>query len=329
MTTSPCSSGTGSTHVNTSTSSSQSSGGERPLRVAVTGSSGLVGAAVVDHFRKQGHEVTRLVRSFSEAGIGERVAVWHPHERTIEHAALEGLDLVVHLAGESIFGVWTDAKKRRIRESRVGGTGFLAETLAGLERPPGVLLTASGVNYYGDRPPGEPVDEASTRGRGFLARVVDAWEAAAAPAAEAGIRVANLRFGLVMSGEGGLLGTLKPLFRLGLGGPLGDGRQMVSWIALPDVPRAMSHVLTHPELAGPVNVTTPHPVTNAEFTRHLAAALERPAFFRLPSFAARLAPGEMADELILAGARVVPRKLQESGFEWRYPELGQALEALL
>lgn len=314
--------------MNTS-ASSQSSGSERPLRVAVTGSSGLVGTAVVDHFREQGHEVTRLLRSFSEAGIGERVAVWHPSERTIERAALEGVDVVVHLAGESIFGVWTDAKKRRIRESRVVGTTFLAETLAALERPPGVLLMASGVNYYGDRPPDEPVDESSAQGRGFLARVVDAWEAAAAPAAAASMRVANLRFGLVMSGEGGLLGTLKPLFQLGLGGPLGSGRQMVSWIALPDIPRAMSHVLAHPELAGPVNVTTPNPVDNAEFTRLLAAALERPTFFRLPAFAARLAPGEMADELILAGARVVPRKLQESGFEWRHPELGPALEALL
>jgi uncharacterized protein len=299
------------------------------MRFAITGSTGLIGTLLTRHLRKAGHDVTRIVRSYSGLPHGERAVVWHPDQGAIEADGLEGMDVVVHLAGESIAGVWTEGKKRRILESRVQGTTLLARTLAGLARKPGALLSASAVGIYGDRPPEERVDEASETGTGFLPEVGRAWEASADAARDAGIRVVHPRFGNVLSADGGMLAVLKPVYRLGLGARFGSGEQVWPWIAGDDVGPALLHVAERPELEGPVNFTAPNAVTNAEFTDALAAAVGRPSFFRVPSFAARLAPGAMGSEMLLSGARVVPAKLLDSGYVFRHPELGPALRSIL
>lgn len=299
------------------------------MRVAVTGSTGLIGSEITRVLRGAGHEVTRVVRSFSGLQHGERAVVWHPNEGTIEAAGLEGHDLVVHFAGESIAGVWTEGKKRRIRDSRVRGTTLLANTLAGLREKPRALFAASAMGIYGDRPPDEEIDEQSTAGTGFMADVAQEWEASTQPAAAAGIRVVNMRFGNVMSPRGGMLPVILPLFRLGLGASFGDGTQYWPWIALDDVAPALLHVLDRSDLNGPVNFVAPHTVTNAEFTETLAAVVGRPSFLKVPGFAAKLAPGHMGDEILLSGARIVPRRLLDSGYAFRLPELKAALRSLL
>src|SRR5690606_2302958 len=209
----------------------------------------------------RGHDVTRVVRSFSGVSAGERPVVWHPDEGAIEAHGLEGHDVVIHLAGESLAGVWTAGKKRRILESRTRGTTLLARTLAALQAPPRALLSASGFDIYGNRSGSEQLDERSPPGTGFLPEVVKAWENATVPAAGAGIRVGNARFGTVLGPGGGVLGVLLPLYRLGLGSKLGDGRQYWPWIARPDIAPAMLHVLERPELSGPVNFVAPEQVT--------------------------------------------------------------------
>jgi uncharacterized protein len=295
------------------------------VRFAITGSTGFVGTALTAYLRERGYEVTRVVRSYSGVPQGERAVVWHPDRGAMEAAGLEAHDVVINLAGESVAGVWTDAKKRRILDSRVQGTTLLARTLAGLSQKPRVLFSASGFNIYGDRPPHEAVDEDTPPGAGFMAEVARAWESSTRAAEDAGIRTVHMRLGNVLAADGGLVGALKPLFRLGLGGALGSGRQVWPWIALRDVPHAVLHVLQRPEIAGPVNFVAPSPTTNQEFTDALAASVRRPAFFRVPEFAARLAPGGMAGELLLAGARVVPRRLLDSGYEFRVTSLREAL----
>jgi uncharacterized protein len=299
------------------------------MRFAITGASGLVGGELTRQLAAAGHEVTPVVRSFSGVEHGQRAIVWHPERGAIEADKLEGYDVVIHLAGENIAGVWTSAKKRRIRDSRVQGTTLLAQTLAGLGHPPRALFSASGFNYYGDRPSDQPVDESTPPGTGFLAEVAQAWEAATRPAEAAGIRVVHTRFGNVLSPRGGMIGVLLPLYKLGLGATMGSGRQIWPWIALPDIPPAVLHVLERAEIAGPVNFSSPNPVTNREFTEAFAAAVGRPRILRVPEFAAALTPGDMLNELLLASARVVPRKLLESGYEFRHPELRPALAALL
>ena len=299
------------------------------MRFAITGSTGLVGSVLVRHLRQHGHEVTRVVRSYSGLPQGERAVVWHPEQGTLDAEGLERHDVVVHLAGENIAGVWTQGKKRRIRDSRVRGTTLLATTLGRLADPPRTLISASTFDVYGDRPPTELLDETSAPGSGFLSEVGRAWESATRPATEAGIRVVNARFGNVLSADGGMLGVLLPFYRMGLGTKFGDGHQYWPWIAVDEIPGAMLHVLERPEIHGPVNFVAPEQVTNARFTDTVAAVVGRPSFIRVPAFAARLAPGGMSEELLLRGARVVPKKLLESGYEFRYPELKPALEALL
>jgi uncharacterized protein len=299
------------------------------MRFAITGSTGLVGNALTRFLRDNGHEVTRVVRAFGSMPASERAVVWHPDEGVIEKEGLENHDVVIHLAGESIAGLWTDGKKRRIRESRVNGTTLLASTLAGLQQQPRTLISASAFDIYGNRPASEQINEISAPGTGFLADVVSAWEASTRPASEAGIRVVHTRFGNVLSPDGGMLGVLLPLYRLGLGTKIGDGTQYWPWIALADVPPAIVHVLERPEIVGPVNFVAPEQVTNAEFTDTVAAVVGRPSFMRLPSFAAKLAPGGMSEELLLRGSRVVPEKLVRSGYPFRYPELRPALKAML
>ena len=300
------------------------------MRIAITGSSGLIGSALTTRFGRDGHAVTRVVRRTSLRDPDHGTVAWDPAAGVIAPAGLEAFDAVIHLAGEDIAaGRWTSRRKQRIRDSRIRGTRLLSETLAGLAHKPRVLISASGVGFYGHHEPDDPVDEASPRGRGFLADLARDWEQAAAPAVAAGIRVVHTRFGIVLSPRGGALAKMLPPFRMGLGGQVGNGRQVMSWIALDDVLSVMSHAIAHDSLSGPVNVVSPNPVTNAEFTRLLAQALGRPAVLPLPAFAARLLFGEMADALLLGGARVIPRRLEDTGFRFAYPRLEQALQHLL
>ncbi|MBZ0158595.1 MAG: TIGR01777 family oxidoreductase [bacterium] len=293
------------------------------LHVLITGSTGFVGSALVPFLATGGHRVTRLVRATPEHGIAE--VQWDPEAGIIDTARLEGLDAVVHLAGENIAaGRWTAEKKVKIRDSRVGGTRLLCDSLAGLKQPPKVLVCASAIGYYGDRGD-EVLTEESTLGSGFLAEVCREWEAAAKSAVQKGIRVVHLRFGMVASATGGALAKLLPPFKMGLGGVLGTGNQYISWIALDDLLGVIAHALTTEALQGPVNAVTPNPVTNQEFTRTLGRILGRFTLFPIPATAAHLAFGEMADEVLLASQRVQPTRLLATGYRFRYPDLEGAL----
>ncbi len=296
------------------------------MHVAVSGSSGLIGSALVAFLTAGGHRVSRLVRGLAPGADSIR---WDPAKGVRDAALLEGLDGVVHLAGENIgAGRWTARRKAEIRRSRVEGTRRLCESLARLAKPPKVLLSASAIGYYGDR--GEEVlNEESPPGNDYLAQVCREWEEATSPAAKVGARVVNLRFGVVLSPASGALQKMLFPFKLGVGGKIGSGGQFWSWIALDDVVGAIHHALVTESLTGPVNAVAPVPVTNAEFTRVLARVLRRPAIAPLPAFAARLAFGEMADALLLASARVVPARLQDTGYAFRYPDLEGALRHLL
>lgn len=296
------------------------------VNIAITGATGLLGRALSDSFRSRGHDVTPIGRSRPAGGAGVN---WDPDRGTIEAARLEGMDAVVHLAGESIAsGRWNAAKKRRILESRVKGTTLLARTLAGLARRPGVLVSASAVGYYGDRG-AEMLDESATPGDDFLATVCKEWETATRPASDSGIRTVRTRFGMVLSPDGGALAEILMPFRLGVGGVIGSGRQYMSWVSLDDVVGAIDHAIATPELSGPVNVTAPGAVTNREFTKTLGRVLSRPTILPLPGFAARLLLGEMVDLLLLSSARVVPARLQATGYRFRHPGLEVALRDLL
>lgn len=295
------------------------------MDVLVSGSTGLIGSALVSALEEGGHRVRRLTRS---GGSSEDVVRWDPSAGEIDAGRIEGVDAVVHLAGENIVGRWTDAKKARIRDSRVRGTRLLSDTLARLPTPPAVMISASASGYYGDRG-NELLSEESAPGDNFLAGVGQEWEAAADPAREAGVRVVHPRIGIVLSTEGGALGTTLPIFKLGVGGKIGSGRQYWSWIAIDDVVGAILHVLTENSLEGPVNVTVPDPPTNAEYTRVLGRVLGRPTVFPLPAPVARIMLGQLADELLLASQRIEPARLKETGYSYRYPELEGALRHLL
>ena len=293
--------------------------------IAISGSSGLIGSSLTRSLRAQGHEVRPIVRR-SQRLPGD--ISWNPDTNSLDAAQLSGIDAVIHLAGESISQRWSTDVKRRIRASRVDGTRLLAEAIASLSVKPGVLLSASAIGIYGDRGD-ETLDEGSAAGADFLASICTEWEAAAAPAATAGVRVAALRTGVVLSRSGGALSTLLTPFRLGAGGRLGTGKQWMSWIGLTDYIAAVEFLLRAPALFGPVNLVAPNPVTNAEFTRVLAGVLGRPALFAVPGFAMRFVMGEMADETILASQRVRPRKLLENGFHFGQPTLESALRTEL
>ena len=301
-------------------------GTARAWTVAVTGASGLIGSALVTGLTSAGHRVVRVVRGAGAASVaGQRLARWDPESGALEPSELAGADAVVHLAGESVAGGrWTEAKKRRIRSTRVDVTRRLAEALPRLERPPRLLVSASAVGYYGDRG-SEILREDSAPGPGFLAEVCREWEAATDPAARAGIRVVRLRIGMVLSRRGGALGAMLTPFRLGAGGPVGSGVQWVSWIAIDDLVGAILHALATESLAGPVNAVAPEPVTNRELARTLGRVLRRPALLPLPAVAARLLFGQMADELLLASARVEPARLRATGFTFRHARLEDAL----
>jgi len=297
------------------------------VNVAVSGASGLIGAALVASLEAQGHRAIRLVRRMPRPG--EDAIRWDPSTGALTPPGPSVADAVVHLAGENIMGLrWTAEKKRRIRESRTTATRLLVQTLTRLKNPPAVLVCASGIGYYGSR--GDDVlTEDSRPGTGFLADLAREWEAATATAIARGIRVVNVRLGVVLSTQGGALATMLTPFRMGLGGVIGDGAQWMSWIALDDVIGAIRHALTTDALRGPVNAVAPAPVTNGDFTRTLGRVLGRPTLLPLPAFAARLALGEMADELLLVSQRVMPARLQASGFAFLRPTLEDALRAAL
>jgi len=297
------------------------------MRILVTGSTGLIGTALVPLLSGRGHEVIRLVRPGSASSTD--VVHWDPRSGTIDAAAIEGLDGVVHLAGENIAaGRWRATQKDQIRESRVGGTNLLSESLARLARPPQVWISASAIGYYGDRGD-EILREESPPGFGFLPKVCVAWEAATKAAEDRGIRVVHLRTGIVFSKAGGALAKMLPVFGMGVGGVIGNGRQYMSWVALDDVIGAIHHAMTTDGLRGPVNAVAPTPVTNREFTKTLGRVLSRPTLFPLPALVARLALGEMANELLLASQRVAPARLIASGYQFRFPDLEGALRHLL
>jgi uncharacterized protein (TIGR01777 family) len=296
------------------------------MRVLVSGSSGLIGSALLSRLSVADHSVNRLVRPGKTPGPGD--VSWDPAAQRIDLAALEGFDAVVHLAGENIAaGRWTPARKQRIRDSRAKSTRLLAEALAALARPPRALVAASAIGFYGDRGD-EALTEESPAGSGFLPEVCQEWEAATA-AAQKRIRVVNLRFGMVLAADGGALRVMVLPSKLGLGGPLGSGRQWVSWIARDDLLGIIQHAIAGERLQGPVNVVTPEPVTNRDFSRALGRVLHRPAIMPVPAFALRLTLGEMADGLLLASARVSPAKLAASGYRFLHPRLDSALQNLL
>ena len=294
-------------------------------RVLVTGASGLIGTALLASFAPQGTEIVRLVRG--RASNAGQIS-WDPLAPP-PPAAVSGFDAVVHLAGESIVGRWTEEKKKAIRESRVQGTRNLATALAQSEAKPAVLVCASAVGFYGNRGD-ELLREESPGGQGFLPEICREWESASQIAAEAGIRTVNIRIGLVLSAKGGALRSMLTPFKLGLGGRIGSGQQWWSWIHVDDIVRGIHHVIRTESLSGPVNLVAPKPLRNADFTKVLASVLGRPAFFPVPEFALRLAFGEMAArELLLASQRVEPEKLTSSGYTFRFRELRAALENLL
>ncbi len=295
--------------------------------ILLTGASGMVGSALRPLLSDKGYRIMSLTRDRGKANDG--AVFWDPDAGEIDPGKLERLFGVIHLAGENIAsGKWTKAKKERIRESRVRGTGLLARTLAGLEEKPSVLVSASGVNYYGDCGE-ERVTEDQPAGEGFLAGVCREWEAATEPAEKGGVRVVRLRTGPVLSPKGGMLKKILPPFRAGAGGRIGNGRQYISWIAMDDLLGVIQFCLENEALRGPVNAVAPNPVTNAEFTRVLAKVLSRPALFPVPALGLRLLFGEMAGEMLLSGIRAVPRKVEEAGYTFQFPELEAALRHVL
>lgn len=299
-----------------------------PLRLAVTGATGFIGTALVGELRARGHAVRRVTRAPSGPGDVR----WDPARGELDAGALADVDAVIHLAGENVGERWTDEQKRRIRDSRVRGTGLVARALASLgprgDGRPRALVSASATGYYGDTGDREAT-EASPPGTGFLADVVRAWEDAASPARAAGCRVVHPRIGLVLHRDGGALARMLPPFRLGLGGRLGDGEQWMSWISRDDTVRALAFLAEHATIAGPVNVVAPAPARNAGFTSALGHALHRPAVAAVPAFALRLAFGQMADETLLVSQRVRSDRLQQAGFAFTHPALDAALAAAL
>ena len=287
----------------------------------------MIGSALVSHLREKGHEVVRLLRTASRAPAGEPSVRWDT-SGAIDEEGLAAADGIVHLAGENIASRWNVARKASIRHSRVKGTQTLSEGIAAIDDPPRVLVSGSAVGYYGDRGD-EILMETKPAGEGFLAEVCQDWEAATISAEKKGVRVVHARIGVVLSTRGGALARMLPPFRLGVGGKVGSGRQYMSWIAIDDVVAVILRALEDETIAGPVNIVSPNPVTNREFTKTLGSVLSRPTVLPMPAFAARMAFGEMGRELLLSSGRVMPEVLRKVGYEFRFPELAGALRHLL
>lgn len=292
------------------------------MRILVTGATGLVGSRLAEFLESQDHTVVRLSRSRGDV-------IWNPAQNQIDREGIEGCDAVVHLAGESIAeGRWNDAKKKRIRDSRINGTHLLAEALANLTQKPKVLVCASAIGYYGDRGD-EALTETADPGKGFLPETCVQWEHACEPARRADIRTVNLRIGVVLAREGGALAKMLTPFKLGVGGVLGPGTQYMSWVDIDDLIHIIDHAIHTEQLHGPVNAVSPNPVTNRQFTKTLGHVLKRPTIFPMPAFAARLAFGEMADDLLLASTRVIPKQLETNGYAFRHAHLEDSMRHVL
>ncbi len=295
------------------------------MRILVTGATGLVGSAVTTFLEQQGHEVFPLVRS-KEPVDGQ--AWWDPAAGECVLGAARPIEAVIHLAGENIAsGRWTDEKKKRIRDSRVNGTKLLSEALASLPEQPQVFISSSAIGYYGNRGE-EPLTERSSPGDSWLSQVCQDWEAATEPASDTGIRTINLRTGIVLSKEGGMLKRMWLPFKMGVGGIVGSGEQMMSWIDIRDLVQVIHHILFDEEISGPVNGTAPHPVSNREFTKTFGKVIRRPTIFPMPETIVRWVFGELGDELMLKGAMVLPRVLEQSSFEFQHPGLEESLKTL-
>ena len=296
------------------------------MKVLVTGSNGLVGREVVSRLTGAGHYVVRMVRNNPNRARGD--ILWDPVTGHIERSSLIDIEGVVHLAGENLLGIWTKNKRERIHKSRVVATEYLCEALASLTPRPKTLIAASAIGYYGSQ--GDTrLTEVSPSGKGFLAQLCREWEDATAIARNAGIRVVNMRLGIVLSPRGGALASMLPPFKIGLGGPLGFGRNYMSWISIDDLVDAILFVLEQTTISGAVNMTSPDPLTNKDFTKSLAKALHRPAFLPVPTLLLKALPGNMAEETMLSSARVEPAKLLRAGFKFQHPTLDAALQSII
>lgn len=301
-----------------------------PLKIAMTGSSGLIGTAVISRLAEAGHRVTRILRPSSKSASDAFSARWDIARNQMDPEILEGHVAVIHLAGTGIAkGRWSPTYKEEIRSSRIKGTQLLCKTLTQLKRPPSLLLSASAIGYYGSHPPDHQIEEGHPAGNDFLARLCVEWEKATEPAEKMGIRVVPMRFGVVLSKKGGALAKMLPVFRMGLGGRIGSGQQMMSWIALEEIASIILHLLNQKGMKGPVNLVSPQPVSNAALTRILGEVLKKPTFLPVPGLALKLAFGEMAKVLLLEGASVFPRRLKESGYVFQYEDLKKSLEVIL
>lgn len=298
------------------------------MKITIAAANGLIGTYLSDYLAGEGHEVIHLVRRSSQSHYCQ--LLWNPYVGQIDATAIDGQDMVINLAGKNVASDrWSESVKKEITQSRVLSTELIARAIARSSRPPGLLLNASAVGYYGIRPPTELVTEESSSGSGFMADTCAQWEQATKPAEDAGVRVAKLRLGVVLSQHGGALKLMLPIFRLGLGGRLASGRQLMSWIALAELGPIVKHIIKTPSLSGGINLTSPNPVSNAEFTKSLAQALNRPAVFSVPAFALKIAVGEMASEALLGGIGAIPKKLTDSGYRFLYPDLAPTLADLL
>ena len=299
------------------------------MRLAISGSNGLIGRALVRHFKTPENRVSRLVRDPGTTKAGDSNIFWDIRSHEIDFKALEGMDAVIHLSGANIAAKrWTASYKKVLYESRIETTRFLTDTLCRLNKPPLKFFAASAVGFYGNVEPHQNVDELMPRGRGFLAELCEDWEKAAGAVQKAGIQVIHMRFGAVLGPQGGMLAKLLPVFKLGLGGKIGTGSQMLSWIAVDEIPLIIEYLMSRSDALGAVNFVSPQPVSNLEFTKILGKVINRPTIFPLPSFAAKILFGQMADELLLSGAKVLPRKLQKSGYVFKYGDLETALKKI-
>ena len=298
-----------------------------PLKIVMTGSTGLIGEKTVRFLKDKGHKVVRLLRQNSHHELKDTCLFWDIAKGEIDRQGLEGQDVVIHLAGENISDRrWSAKFKKKIYASRVDGTAFLVKTLIGLNKPPRILLSASAVGIYGAKAGDQALNEQAPLGNDFLAQLCRNWEAATKPAEEKGIRVVHMRFGVVFAQEGGMLKKILPVFKMGLGGNIGPGQQVMSWIASDEIPLVMNYLINSSELSGPVNVTSPEPVANAQFTKAFAAAIGRSAFIPLPAFMVKIIFGEMGETLLLGSQKAVPQRLLESGYIFQYPSLEAALK---
>lgn len=296
--------------------------------IAITGSGGLVGTALRKRLNRSGHRIIRLVRDRKEADIHDDAIFWDPYEKIIDIADLEGIDGLVHLSGESLAERWSEEKKKEIRRSRIESTRFISETLMKLNQKPKAAVIASAIGIYGNRGD-EILTEESSPGEGFLAGVTADWEKASEVLDTSGIRTVQLRISMVLAREGGALKKMLPAFKTGVGGKIGNGKQFVSWIAIEDLVSLIEFALDTPELSGPVNASSPNPVTNEAFTRALGETLGRPTVAKIPAFSIKMMFGEMGVETVLASTRAVPRKLERISFNFKYPEITDALTAVI